>query len=173
MTKIMRCIIFLAVMTCYGPPMIGQTTTADGSLPGGVDNSERTRAQSNPTVMKNMHLLKDAKLDPVALVRHADRLRAVQAKAPAIKAQLAFLTNAQGTELNPEEQVLAACLYARQNGLRAGDLLKEVEKGTPLPEAIQKVTKPAKGGPHLLAAEVVKTDEDVKSRLKTISEKIH
>ena len=175
MTKMMRrFILLLFVLTCYQQRLIGQTTTADGSLPGGVDNSERTRAESNPTVAKNRQLLKEAKLDPVALVRHADRLRAVQAKTPAIRPQLAFLTNAQGAELSAEDQVLAACVYAKQSGLKANDLLKEMEKGIPLPQAIEKVTKPVKGGgPQLLGPGVVKADEEVKNRLRAISEKIH
>src|SRR5580700_9578543 len=95
-----------------------QTTTADGSLPGTVDASERMHAKSDPFVKKNADNLKKAKLDPVALLRIAERVDSARNKSSVAAQQVSFLKDTQGIPLSTKGEVLTAYLYAKEKGLK-------------------------------------------------------
>jgi hypothetical protein len=151
-----------------------QTTTADGSLPGGVDNGSRAVALSDPFVKKNRDSLKSVKLDPVIFLRLAEQVEKAQEKKSTSNDEV-FLT-ASGTKLDAKGQVLAAYLFAQQQNLRGSQIVAQMKKGMSLSDAAEASLKnkseekeaKSESAKNAIASVIAKAREALKATANTI-----
>jgi hypothetical protein len=177
MKRVLFFVMLFSVLACFEGAGFGQTTTADGSLPGGANNSERMRAESDPFVKKNRETLKKAGLDPVSIERYAEQI-----KGKSSSQQLSFLQGADGAPLSTKGQVVLAFLFAKESGLKGSAVVKEMRSGSSLTDAIQDVAEesPKNKGTAAATAEGFaeskkplndeKMRKDLQSLAKTIQE---
>jgi hypothetical protein len=148
----------------------GQSTTADGSFPGGNGGEERAWANHDPYVKQHADELKQAGLDPVSLLRAASKLTSAE---PKLGGALAAVTlkDAGGNQLSPKDRVLLAFQYAKREGLRPGDIVREMEKGTAMSLAIEKVQLKSKGDAKAVSA-IQALESNPSSEIESIQKKL-